>query len=199
MVRPPLPAHRFSERDRIVVFGVLGAKDQRDAASPGCLEELLEGIRTLLELACVTLLELVPLRRIVPEPLSQAGARRQILEPGVDLEIPFGDAPRSDPVDQHAVAIALGRSVVGALQLDRHRRRHLPGDAIRRSIRHQGARFKSVTDRFASLGFRPVPASRPASLPRLTGVARSATVTGERPTERIGEHEHGDGGDRSDQ
>ena len=95
------------ERDRIVVFGVLGAEDQSDRASPGSLEELLERIRTLFELAAVTLLELVPLRGIVPEPLSEAGARRQILEPGVDPEIVLGNAPRPDPVDQHPVAIAL--------------------------------------------------------------------------------------------
>ena len=191
MVRPPLPAHRFSRRSRYSLSATallcsvsLAPKTRVTRPVLAVAMSCSSAARTLLELPCVTLLELVPLRGIVPEPLSEAGARRQILEPGVDLEIVLGDAPRPDPVDQHAVAIALGRSVVGALQLDRHRRRQLPMGAVHRSIRHQGARFKSVRDGFSSLGFSPVHPSRPASLPRLTGVARSATVTGERRTER---------------
>jgi hypothetical protein len=84
--RPP-EIQMLLERDRVVVLGVLGAEDQGDAASPGSLDELLEGIRTLLEFPGVTLLELVPLLRVVPEPFSEAGARRQVLEPGVDLEV----------------------------------------------------------------------------------------------------------------
>ena len=52
------------ERDRIVVLAVLGAEDQGDVASLGSRDQFLERARTLLELLCVTLLELVPFLRI---------------------------------------------------------------------------------------------------------------------------------------
>ena len=69
------------------MLGVLGGEDQGDAASLGSRDELLECVRMLLEFPGVPLFERVPFRWVVPEPFSQAGARRQILEPGVDLEL----------------------------------------------------------------------------------------------------------------
>src|SRR5687768_14286559 len=56
----------------------------------------------------------------MPEPFSQVGARRQILEPGVDLELALDDAPWPDTVDQNAITIARRGRVIGAFQIDRH-------------------------------------------------------------------------------
>src|SRR5688500_16163345 len=110
----------FLERNRIVLLGVLGGKDQGDMASLGSLGELLECVRTLFEFPSVTPLELIPLVRIVSEPFSQVGAWRQVLEPGVDLKVVLGDAPWPNAIHQNAPTIALCGRTIGAFQADRH-------------------------------------------------------------------------------
>src|SRR4051794_12859889 len=176
------------ERDRVVVLGVLGAEDQGDVASFGPPDQLLERARTLLEFPGVTLPELVPFLRVVPEPFPEAGARRQILEPYVDPEVVLGDAPRPDAVDQNATAVALRGRFVGAFQTDRHGITPVRGRALSAACRDRAAApavWSPGGSRTRAAGFRARGGGRPGpgrvpTAPTPAGPRRSRAIPGAR-------------------
>src|SRR5581483_12106606 len=97
-------ASRFQnlpERDGVVVIPVRGAVDERHRAFTRELDEPRHRLGLRRELASVTSAELVPLRGIVTEPLAQRRARRQFLEPEIDVRGILRHAARPQPVHQH--------------------------------------------------------------------------------------------------
>ena len=99
----------------------------------------------LLEFPSVPLFERVPFRRVVPEPFSEAGARRQILEPGVDLELALDDAPWPDTVDQNAITIARRGRVIGAFQIDRQTLLHFgAAHSVQHPVTKQTVRNREI-------------------------------------------------------
>src|SRR5690606_4080839 len=70
------------------------------------------------ELGMVALTELVPAFRRMPEPLSELGARRELLQPFVDHGVFLAHAARPKPIDEDSPAVRLRRRVVHALDAD---------------------------------------------------------------------------------
>ena len=87
----------------------------------GCAAyELGQGLRRgmFAQFAPIARGKLVPARRVVSEPAAQFGAGRDVLEPGIELEIRLAHAARPEPLDQHPIAIAGTSGIVRALEQD---------------------------------------------------------------------------------
>ena len=113
---------RLGEDDGVVVLGVSGAVDEGQGAVPRPAPQLrqLRALRAqLLQVAAAELLEAA---RLMPEPLPQPGAGRQLLLPFVETGPLPGDATRPEPVDQDAMAVRRRRGLVGPLHADIHDR-----------------------------------------------------------------------------
>ncbi len=85
---------------------VLGRGEQNDlAGAPSTSHEVLDGLpsRRPAQLGPVAAGELLESVRVVPVPLAQLGARRRLLAPLVDADTAAGQAPRPEPVDEHAL------------------------------------------------------------------------------------------------
>src|SRR5450756_864265 len=82
------------ERDCLIVFLIVSALEQHDVALAGRLQQRLPGRGLPIQLLEVTLLELLPLRRVMAEPTAQRSAGRYISQPPVDLQGLLADAAR---------------------------------------------------------------------------------------------------------
>src|SRR5262249_4425245 len=118
--RSRLPAlhQHIAQHNGIIVRFVTRGEDERDRPLPRKRPQPLERVGMLAQLFEITAPEFLPALRIVAEPFSQYAARRDILHPLVDRGVRLLDAPRPQPVDQYALAVARRRHLIGALQLD---------------------------------------------------------------------------------
>src|SRR5437868_53037 len=99
------PLQELPQRQRPVVLLVPRRVDQRDRAFPGLQPQQLHGLGLLLELSPVAPPELVPLLRLVAEPLAQLGTRGGGLQPQVNRRAPLAQAARPQPFDEDALAV----------------------------------------------------------------------------------------------
>ena len=94
------------------------AVQQSHRALPRGLEDWLADFGRAIEFGKVLTTELLPFLGIVTEPLSQFGARRDVLEPVVQVQVGFLYSARPKPLDQ-VVRSVLGTSlVVNSFQFD---------------------------------------------------------------------------------
>ena len=106
------------KRNGVVVLSVMRAIQKGDCPLPRGLEDWLADFGRAIELGEVLTPELLPLLRIVTEPLSQFGAWREVLEPAVKVQVGFLNPPRPKPLDQVAHAVRGAPLVVDSFQLD---------------------------------------------------------------------------------
>src|SRR5439155_601486 len=81
------------ERDGTVTHFVMGGVHERDPSTSGRAEKRLPGGAMRTQLGEVPVPKLQPLLRIVAEPLSQVRARRDLLEPVIELQACFRYTP----------------------------------------------------------------------------------------------------------
>lgn len=96
---------------------VAGAVDERDLPQGCAAHEIGQGLRrrAVAQLAAVAHGEFAKARGVVSEPLSQLGAGRDVLEPGIEPQVGLAHAARPEPLDQHPFAVAGGGGLVRAL------------------------------------------------------------------------------------
>jgi hypothetical protein len=102
----------------VVVFGIVGAVEQRHGAVPGSIEDRLPSLGTPVELGEVLVLELGPFGRVMRKPFPQAIAGAGFLVPPVQGEISFPDPARPQALDEKALAIVRGPLIVDAFQMN---------------------------------------------------------------------------------
>src|SRR4051812_30842636 len=107
------------EDDGTVVRLVPGGVDERDRPGADFLLQVAEEIALLVEFRPVPPAELVPLGRVVPEPLAEFRAGGDLLEPQVDRRLLIADPSGPEPLNQDAQSILLGWRLIGPLQPDR--------------------------------------------------------------------------------
>src|ERR1700722_16770840 len=102
----------------MVMLLVAGAVKQRDMAGAQVPEQQLRGRLggVALELGEIGFAELLPVVDPTVGLLAQLVARRDVLEPQVDLRLLLGKPARPQAIDQDAHAVTLGRRVVDALE-----------------------------------------------------------------------------------
>ena len=110
------------EHDSFVVLAIAGAVDERQRAGPRLAPERRQPRTLTAKLLDVASAKRRKAARLVPKPLPQLGARRQLLLPAIQLGPLARNPARPEPVDQHATAIRGCRRLVGALQADVHTR-----------------------------------------------------------------------------
>src|SRR5579862_4765616 len=108
------PLEPLLQRYRVVVALVTRRVEQSDRLVPGLLAQACGGglCRLLLELAAVSGDKLLPFCRLIVKPVAQRVAWRDVFEPLVDMRFRLGDAPRPQPIDQHAKAVVVGGGLV---------------------------------------------------------------------------------------
>ena len=84
---------------------VASCVDKGEGSGASAPSEFCEARALVFELREVAPAELGEPAWVVREPLSQLGARRQLLVPLVELGTFLGDPPWPKPVDKHAVAV----------------------------------------------------------------------------------------------
>ena len=98
----------MSQHHGIVVLLVARAENKRDRPFASQATQFIDLFAMMLELGRVAASKFVPAIDIVPEPLPQLGARREIAEPMIDGRRLFSHAAWPKPVDQDARAVARG-------------------------------------------------------------------------------------------
>src|SRR5690349_778127 len=106
------PAKDLGKDDRLVVLFVTRAIKQRGALAADQRPQRLEWPRSFRELGAIAAAKLRPARGIMAEPPAKRGARRDILQPMIDLGLFFTKPPRPDAIDQHPHAILVRRWVI---------------------------------------------------------------------------------------
>jgi hypothetical protein len=87
------------------VLGVVGGVDEGERAAAGPPPELHEPWALATKLLDVTPPEFIEATRLVPEPSSELGARRQFPIPLIEPGLIAGDSSRPEAVNQDAIAI----------------------------------------------------------------------------------------------
>ena len=98
-------AENVAEDHGLVVQFITGREHEGDRTRFGHRPELAKQRGLMRELLLVSALELIPSSRIMAEPSTQLGARRQILEPPVDAGFRFAQTARPKSINEHARAI----------------------------------------------------------------------------------------------
>src|SRR5690554_1279494 len=99
----------------MVMLFILGRVDQRYLLLAGQIPYLADGW-IIGQLLAVTAAELVPARRVVPEPFAQVGAGGGVLDPFPDRRAVLFEPARPEPVDQHAQPVTIVGGRIGALE-----------------------------------------------------------------------------------
>src|SRR5207249_69637 len=92
--------------------------DEGHPATPGRSEERPPGRAMRAQLGEVPPPKLRPLLRVVAEPLPQVRARRDVLEPPIELQARLPDTPRPESFHQEARAVVTSGGVIGTFELD---------------------------------------------------------------------------------
>src|SRR6476469_1027790 len=116
------------EHHGFVVQLIPGCVDECDAPPPRKFPKLGQRL-AVLQLGAISLLELRPSDRIVPEPLAQLGGRCDLLEPEIDSGLGLGQTSWPEAIDKDALAIAACRRFISALQ------HHIHGSPLERTAR----------------------------------------------------------------
>lgn len=112
----------------IIELFVSGRVDQCQSACSSALDKLANFFRVLVQFLEIALLERLPFFGFMCKPLTQRGTRRQVFQPGVDLQRFPGDTTRPYPVDKHAGTITGRWWFIGPFYLNLHQRdAGLPG------------------------------------------------------------------------
>src|SRR2546426_12205135 len=106
--------------------------DEGDPPASGRSEERPPGRAMRTQLGEVALPKLRPLLRVVAEPLPQVRARRDVLDPPIELETRLLDTPRPQSLHQKTRAIITGGGLIGPFELD-HGMLLSTGSATRRT------------------------------------------------------------------
>src|SRR5215475_9369476 len=117
-MKAQLTPKELFQNQSAIVFLISRRVNQGDRACFGFALEQLDQIVFVLELLLITLAELIPLVRIVPEPTSQLRAGRDILQPEIYLRPLLGQAARPEPLDEDALAVIPGGFFISPLQFD---------------------------------------------------------------------------------
>src|SRR4051812_3298813 len=115
------------QHDRVVVLGVAGGVDDGDRPLLRAAAQVLDVLTACRELVAVARAELREALGNMVEPFAQLVAGRQLARPLVQVCALARDATRPDVVDQHPVAVAGVRVVVGALGAHVDGHRYCPG------------------------------------------------------------------------
>jgi hypothetical protein len=102
-------AENVADDHGLVVQFITG---EGDRTRFGHRPELAEQRGLMRELLLVSAPELSPSSRIMAEPSTQLGTRRQILEPAVDARFRFGQTARPKSINEHTHAV-LGVTAAG--------------------------------------------------------------------------------------
>src|SRR5690606_3792406 len=138
----------------------------RPLPAPG--ETAFHRFRHGVELIAVAAPELLPSGGIMGEPFAQAGARRDIADPFVELQRVLGDAARPDPVHEQPGALPGTRVVMNARDPDLLRAGHFPSPSSMRSsaltewAKAAPARISAATQIASMISFGLAPARRAA-------------------------------------
>src|SRR5512144_1004239 len=76
-----------AQRHRVVVLTILGAVEQGYVAGGDSIEKWLPRLRVGVELGEVPAPKLLPFLRIVAEPLAELGARSDVFQPAVEVDV----------------------------------------------------------------------------------------------------------------
>jgi hypothetical protein len=95
-----------------------GEQGQRSGRGKRTQPAEFRALRVAGKLVQVPAAELVELGRVVPVPLAQLGGRRGVLGPVIEPGRVLAQAPRPDPVDEHAGAVLRRRRLVDAADPD---------------------------------------------------------------------------------
>src|ERR1051326_9089613 len=117
---PHLGSQVLLQGDRIVVFRVVRAVDQRHTPAARRRHDRLPCVLARVELLGVTPAKRVPFLRVVAEPFPELRAGTSFLEPLVGVELRLGQTARAETLDQDAPAVAPGDRIVSALQRNHH-------------------------------------------------------------------------------
>ena len=112
------PSRRLWSATALLAVGIRGRIEQGHRAVPGLFPQERHGIGLLVQLSGIAPAEFGPPRRVVAEPAAQLWTRRHVLEPEINGSSGLLDAPRPDPIDQHAKAVVRCRGLVDALDAD---------------------------------------------------------------------------------
>src|SRR4029077_10369035 len=102
---PHLRSQVLLQGDRVVVFSVVRAVDQRHAPAASRRHDRLPCILPRVELPGVTPAKGVPFLRVVAEPLPELRARTSFLEPLIDAELRLGQPTGPEALDEDAPAV----------------------------------------------------------------------------------------------
>src|SRR5690348_4941844 len=92
--------------------------DEGHPATPGRSEERPPGRAMPAQLGEVPPPKLRPLLRVVAEPLPQVRARRDVLQPPIELQARLPDAPWPQSLHEETRAIVIGGGLIGTFELD---------------------------------------------------------------------------------
>ena len=109
-------AQIFRECDGVVVFGVMGAVEQRHRPARQQVRELPDRVRIFAQFLDVAFAKIIPAFRVVAEPLAQRRARRDFLEPQIDGGALLGKPARPDAIDENPRAVVPRRRLVDAFR-----------------------------------------------------------------------------------
>src|SRR4051794_12978455 len=118
---------QLRQHESVVVLGVAGGVHDRQRSLTRAAAQPLDLLAVCGELVAVARAELREALGHVVKPLAQLVAGRQLARPFVQLGAFAGDAARPDVVDQHPVAVAGVRVLVGALDAHVDRHGYAPG------------------------------------------------------------------------
>ena len=114
----PFPENDVLQDESVIVSLIPGRINEGDRALARAAAKLLQRFRMLVELRAVAAAELLPAVGVMAEPTAELGARRDLLEPFVELGFRLADSARPQAVDKYSCAVGFLRRFVGPLQPD---------------------------------------------------------------------------------
>lgn len=105
----------------VVMFPVLGTIHQCHQAPPRMISELIDRSGIIVEFPEIALAKLGPFQWIVAKPLTEYGARSDLLEPEIDPGRILGHAPWPEPVHKDTESITRFGYFIRSLQFGDHR------------------------------------------------------------------------------
>ena len=89
----------------IVMFSVMRTVEQGEVPLSCHIQEGSPGFAVGLQFNIVTTTKLIPFDRVMPEPLTQCSAGRDLFQPSIHREVLFFQSTRPEPINQKARSI----------------------------------------------------------------------------------------------